>query len=277
MTKTPKRANLKAPGKCMFCGSSGLSKEHIWPRWTHKLVPVERGLYSRVRWQGTAAEDKRQVISTTKRQGTAMDIQIRSVCRKCNSGWMGAIETASEPTLTPLLRGEPCVLDEHAQRTLATWLTLKIMVAETSNALPDRVTPVAHHKFLMENREPPQGWFIWVAAHESKRWMARYIRQAANLPVVVTSAEPSHFGDRSSSNNAQFVLLGIGHLLAVAINTTVANLGIEPPLDIRVVSKRIWPLAEHNFLWPPSVPLDTDGVDVIAGSFARTLSSPPFV
>jgi len=38
MTKRTKRL-VKPHGRCIFCGGTGLSKEHIWSDWLSGLIP----------------------------------------------------------------------------------------------------------------------------------------------------------------------------------------------------------------------------------------------
>jgi hypothetical protein len=32
------RLKIKSQGLCVFCGRSGVSKEHVWPEWTHEFL-----------------------------------------------------------------------------------------------------------------------------------------------------------------------------------------------------------------------------------------------
>src|SRR5947208_778698 len=41
MPNRPRRANLKPPGKCIFCGGRGLTKEHMWADWLRPYIPRE--------------------------------------------------------------------------------------------------------------------------------------------------------------------------------------------------------------------------------------------
>jgi len=37
----PKHANLKPPGRCIFCGALGVTQEHMWANWLRSYIPRE--------------------------------------------------------------------------------------------------------------------------------------------------------------------------------------------------------------------------------------------
>jgi hypothetical protein len=92
-----KRLNLKGPGRCIFCGSFGLTKEHIWPQWSFNYVPKgENTKHTRGLVQSSNASPRIKGIRKIKRHNGAVNTtQIRVVCKiRCNSGWMSVLETS---------------------------------------------------------------------------------------------------------------------------------------------------------------------------------------
>jgi hypothetical protein len=131
----PKRSNLKGPGKCIFCGSGGMSKEHVWSEWTYELVPkLKDAGHQRVVMKSSKHNPHiTGVASDRTYQGATNTIKIKCVCeRDCNNGWMSRMETAAKPILTPLILGQPAIVSKDEARTVAAWAAMKMMVTEFS-------------------------------------------------------------------------------------------------------------------------------------------------
>jgi hypothetical protein len=83
----------KPPGKCIFCGRTGLSKEHIWSDWLKTLI-ARRDMHA----QGSEAFEFDRTtnefrvtrpMTTESKQGCMTQRKIRKVCEShCNNGWM---------------------------------------------------------------------------------------------------------------------------------------------------------------------------------------------
>jgi hypothetical protein len=117
-----KRTNLKGPGRCIFCGAGGLSKEHIWSEWTYELVPpIPGGEHVKTVYQSAKHNPKITGVESSKqRQGSTNTIKLYAVCKtECNNGWMSRLDEAAKPLLTPLILGQPAVLSEKSLRTVA--------------------------------------------------------------------------------------------------------------------------------------------------------------
>src|SRR5690348_7049721 len=128
----PKRRNLKQPGKCIFCGRTGLSKEHVLSKWLrrlmishavggHLVVPIGVG-------HGTSLP---LVQKPQLKQGSIFSKQVRVVCRiHCNNGWMDKLERTAKLPLLPLVSGHNHNIDRISQTILARWFAKTTMTAE---------------------------------------------------------------------------------------------------------------------------------------------------
>jgi hypothetical protein len=128
MAKTPKRANLKPPGRCIFCDSLGVTQEHMWADWLRSYIPrtlaETRTRSALIHLDG----DKTTFINRT---GDPHSRRIKCVCRKCNNEWMSRLQEDSKPFLVPMLTGEEQVtLHRRAQTILSAWIAMTVMVAE---------------------------------------------------------------------------------------------------------------------------------------------------
>src|SRR5262245_51071712 len=80
---------------CLFCHSTKLTAEHIWPMWIREIFPKQSYDAGRFSTAGLKQEWKQTSLERTS----------NSVCRTCNNEWMSRIETRARPILEPLIRG----------------------------------------------------------------------------------------------------------------------------------------------------------------------------
>lgn len=250
---------------CIFCGRSGLSREHIWSEWTYQYAPKEPNVthikYAEVSTPGNASRREKSY------QGDVNTIKLRVVCeRHCNNGWMSALEQRAKPLLIPLLRGEPAVLSKNTQSVLAAWAATKVMVCEHYD--PDSITSTQEDRnFLMTNQTPPTFWRIWFANQTGgPEWRSAYSRYAAELGPV-PNGEPSPVMGKIPKNT-QAVTLGIGKLLIHAIACSLPNVVFDLPDSYTRYLHRIWPY-QGDFFWPPQPALQAREAEFIARSMRR--------
>src|SRR6476620_8475983 len=115
----------KTQGKCIFCGGTGLSKEHVWSKWTHPYIGglPKRDHYRAVIRSSRGTPKTRRTQSTKDYTDSVSKIRLRVVCeRRCNNGWMGKLDAAAQPLLKPLVTGHPVALGRDNQRIIATWI-----------------------------------------------------------------------------------------------------------------------------------------------------------
>jgi len=82
---------------CIFCGSTPLTREHIFPKWIVEMFPA--GEYS----HGMGGTD----TATQQWNKRNMDSTVRCVCGSCNGGWMSAIEVEAKQVLKHLIAPRP--------------------------------------------------------------------------------------------------------------------------------------------------------------------------
>jgi hypothetical protein len=119
------------PRRCIFCGGTGVSGEHLFSAWISKIVPgvVER----HTKTLGHPGQDP---VKSLRVEGDILSKKIKAVCASCNGGWMKRQEDAVIPLLTPLILGERSVLTPQDQRIIHIWATMKALVGEMDD--PDR-------------------------------------------------------------------------------------------------------------------------------------------
>jgi hypothetical protein len=275
------RPKIKPQQFCIFCGRPGLSKEHIWPAWTHKIIPREsKGKNVRVAAKVNFPNPKLVVTEMRdERQGSVNTLQIRVVCRThCNNGWMSTLEKQVKPILTPLILGQPVILGEHEQKILATWIAKTTMVFEFARHRIDVSSSPVQRQHVMKNKEPPHGWNIWIGHYRGEKWKTAAIRKSAALEVV--RGEPA-ISKTSNARNTQSVTFGIGELIVNLVATSIPFLTFEIPPDFEPFTPQIWPFKE-SFGWPIGNILNDADANILSNGFSRMLRKdvdhfdPPF-
>lgn len=151
--------------QCVFCGATGTTKEHIWPKWLASMdavFPSHSILHKQVR-QGRQWLAKPFTLVT------------RAVCGQCNSGWMGELEAAAKPNLIPLIMGRaPLYVPAQAGRTIASRAFKTSMMFHST--MPDvPVIPAEHHRQLYELRRPPHFTYAFIGRYTGTEYlMGRY-------------------------------------------------------------------------------------------------------
>jgi hypothetical protein len=114
---------------CVFCEAtdSEPSKEDVLPRWIARLFAGHRKarFVSRVGRLGDPSWSGLQ-FETVGHFGR----QTYGPCRRCNNGWLSALEAAAKPVLMPLFRGESHTIEPAALAVLAQWTVKTVLLYE---------------------------------------------------------------------------------------------------------------------------------------------------
>lgn len=125
--------------RCVFCGGTPVSAEHVWPRW---LRASEEGAKFYAQHQGADTDAPHFVMSSSVtmdaegvpvvaltpvhrgRRVSPMSLTVSVPCRQCNNGWMGVLESRAKPVLERLMAagssGEE-VIEGEDLATLRRW------------------------------------------------------------------------------------------------------------------------------------------------------------
>ena len=86
------------PAVCGFCGSAGVTKEHIWPNWLRGVILESR-----------AASGMKQFHAEIERDGTTqqyknptLEQRVGMPCSACNGGWMSVLENEVRDFMTTM-------------------------------------------------------------------------------------------------------------------------------------------------------------------------------
>lgn len=144
---------------CVFCGGTPLTKEHIWSDWLDSILPRADSSRSEAR-RTTMAEKvvggRPTYLPTSNsnrvRQGAVHSTTSRTVCKRCNNGWMKEIVDRAKPVATEVIQLRQTALLPEAQTRLATWLVLSaVMRDQKATAHPQKIQPAVRHLLTSTN------------------------------------------------------------------------------------------------------------------------------
>jgi hypothetical protein len=239
MTKKPKRKNLKPPGRCIFCGALGVTKEHIIADWVSQAIP-------------RTADDKHHRIDIPTRknadgtftkghtvrnaQGNVHSQKLKLACRTCNNGWMSQLEEKTKPILLHLIQGKPSVLSPEQQTVVAHWVIKTIMVVEKQTKSDANVFTAEERNQFRLTFKTTAITKIWLARYNGSKWRTQLNRSPFQL-----SASPVQ-RDGVAVDYVQSFTLGLGNLVIFAVITTSTDIKFSPEV-FRFWNNmvRIWP------------------------------------
>jgi hypothetical protein len=255
------------PGKCIFCGQGGMSKEHVFGVWLRELFPRTPDAQHTF---GTVAPSMIvgiPRITTNDRQGHTGTVFVRVVCDSCNNGWLSALEKREKPILTPMILGEKCRLSPEDQNILSVWAAKTAMTAEYKQRREDGTTQ-EERTFLMERERPPSNWFVWVATYEGSGWRDLTLSQHRGNLQKTPIRRPG-----TSLHYIQATIFGMGRVVFRVIGTTCpeGDLRFGRMNDEALV--KIWPTVPRSALWPPYSILADHQVNEAADILNRTFDN----
>lgn len=239
------------PRQCMFCGCVGRSKEHLWPKWAHDLLPGSEST-SLVTFNKKGKEEYTvdKVVEFSK---SILETVVNRPCETCNSGWMSGLESSVRKIIEPIMRGEPVWLDDQELVTLREWITMKLMVLDQSS---DAIMNAAERKAFFERRQLPENLQLTLFHCGLDEWRNNWATDQDILAPTGTLKKPD-------GATVKLMVWGFGDLLVRGLYRR----GVEFPTMVPDNSyQEIWPGLTDR-MWPPTHRLNAEE----ARSIRRTL------
>ena len=250
---------------CIFCSRPGTTKEHVFSKLFHKYLDslqAERA-DAIVTTLGHTSEQ-----TTFKMRGPMRDWKVKCVCggtiTSCNNGWMRELDKEMDSVASRLMRlppeeDLPFRLFEPAQKIIATWAIMKVMVVHHT---------IIHHmqrKQMKEKVNPPNGWVVWIGYYKrSGNWWGEWTPRS--FPVIRDDLLARRRSKVAKANS-------------IATTIVLQNLFIHVAYcrDRRLVTKwrftanieggpltgnllKIWPPLGYSIVWPPVRLTDQDAI-----------------
>jgi hypothetical protein len=256
--------------RCIFCDEPiRLTKEHLWSKWTRRLVRYDTLKHEYEHRVFNVAGVARTVKTIS---GDARNRGLKTVCKKCNGGWMSAIEEWAKPRLAPLIKGDAAFLNRDDQIALATWIAMKTMVAEYFDPTEAAIT-LSERQFLRDRRRvPTPNWQIWIGNYERTSWAGQWVHGSMSIAPSVRTE-----GRDPRVPNTQTTTFVVGKLYANVFSSEILGLIRGVSLGPRAIGKvaRIWPVQEEFITWPPNALNDADANAIASAIFVSLKSQFP--
>lgn len=163
--------------KCVWCGSPANSKEHVYPQWLRKF----EGPSSYIAKHGSYQEPAPRLIARPGADGRLVEfeavraktmpnlheVQVKVVCRECNSGWMSRLETDTEPIVRRLAQGPQTSLSAAESEILACWAHKSFLMYDLWEETPDRRYRTKDYEAFHADRKPFGDVRLYLAASRS--------------------------------------------------------------------------------------------------------------
>ncbi len=260
------------PVKCIFCGSSPITDEHVISKWISRILnqdprqasPRYAAIHSRYRMNrdGSRKNEKHW----RKARNGPLTFAAKCVCTPCNSRWMGTIEQGVKPYLTPMILDQPVALDQSARTALAKWLGLKAVIDRYAHTpvLPAPDDWIGH---FYAHHAPPSTWHIRIG-----RYVGKSVTRTASGEIV--SYQANTLSPFSIQKDVWMVTFAIGCFFGQVICYDRPTLLLSDPRFFR----QVWPhplagfdraMATHLYVetWPPERWLDDADFENSARNF----------
>lgn len=250
---------------CIFCGSPGLTGEHIWADWLKNYIPREMESYSKA---SSIIHADRTVAHVKKQGGDPHSRKVKVVCGGCNSGWMSQLQERAKPILIPLINGQPTVLDLKKQAIISAWVSMAMIVADLVD--PDKsAVSTADHKYFYEKQMAPLNWAIWIGDYERDLWKGHMVHNVMALSDAEHIPEVDEDGvARQNTNASTFVVKRLFiHVISSQISSFARRVRLKSPGTPKL--RKIWYANAAPIKWPPPTLNDVEADGVARDFFER--------
>ena len=271
MSKNPPPKRRRSSKRCVFCGNTGVSKEHVFGEWLQKLIPRSTGRGQDFLRYTQPAPDGRAVHESRVRmnQGDLLTIKVREVCKPCNNRWMGGLETRVKPILAPLLDDSSCDLTHGSVRSLATWAAKSAITI----GYTDRETmciPLKHRQWLMEHDEPPPNTTIWLARREEDVTV-----EVAMRSVFLGTSQDELSQLRDEPGNTYMLVFSLRRVCIFVFGTTLTDHVMSPTGEQSQCFVQLWPNPEP-LTWPLQPSISSEFIHAWLNAYVRHFEAVAF-
>jgi|SRR5579863_3023712 len=227
--------------ECLFCTNQADSREHLFPKWAIKDAKPKLPY----RW----AIGNRQAISIANPNAT-----VKSVCEKCNHGWMSCLEDASKKIIRPVSNDVSIWLSDKDQKLIARWAIKTAIVFESAtDSERKRCFPKPEREALRVDLDLPACTTVWIGRYNHLGLVALCDDFRANIkevPHICNGCVVTFLLNHLVMQIIRFNIPSEYQDRAFAINT-------EPgPWNKSLI--QIWP-TEGTRMWPPPLSFSAKG------------------
>jgi hypothetical protein len=259
MTAAQTAAQSKmAQGRCVFCGGSRLTHEHVYADWTRRYIRKnvpKHGLLSTI--INTPGVNPETLSNLKPVSGDPRSRRVRCVCQRCNNGWMKRIQDDVQSTAIPLITGKKTTLTRSTQKLVAMWIAMAVIVSEFSNRSSQEFSaektagvPETDRRWLYNFQTIPPNWKIWIGHYPSGHDDAFWHHESL---VFLDEDAPNVASSDGHRPNTQATTYTVGKLYVHAFSSVRGDVVRGWKVGTRAAHwlRQIWPSIEETIVWPP--------------------------
>lgn len=189
-----KKLGFRMKKKCLFCNSTVLSREHIYPEWlTKAFTPTSKSFTPNAFLQlvELVGDNEKYHIKSDISDGRKInysDFVVKSVCATCNNGWMSDFEQKVKEVLLSTERIYlNCTLDTQTATDLALWAILKSVLISSSAQIPTEWSESTLE--LIKNKVIPEGFLVELTTLDSTNLDFRIGNQTVTIPKFLSKED----------------------------------------------------------------------------------------
>lgn len=157
---------------CIFCGSTEITKEHIFPKWLRPFIN-ETIMEGSVNWgvEGETLLDVYNSATTLGKKESSQGYTAKVVCEECNNTWMSRLEHKVKQILiknNTLVNKVPKNLPDSDIKDLSMWVVLKALLLENKVAPGLRSIDYDAYEYLRNGQIHPN-FLVEIAIVEAAR------------------------------------------------------------------------------------------------------------
>lgn len=244
-----KRKQKQTRARCWYCGTPGVTDEHVLARSLSDLFPGH-GTF-RLEYQhpelGVRARPKR---------ASKLMIKSRKFCRACNNGWMNRIDQDARRLLQGFVLDARMSLDRRDQRLLSLWAVKTVLGLLSIEPAGYCFAGRELYRELFDSGEPLRRSQIWVGANVTGdvAWgRGHAIRFGALGSDAVGFGFSLSFG------------YGVIHFVEHARDDVALRLRDAPHQALR----QVWPIEAPTIRWPPVTRVRPRDLSILAMEVAN--------
>lgn len=195
---------IQKQGFCIFCGKTGLTKEHLISQWIGKIIPERIERFANNQSRTFFRDGKLHLVPPVPVRKFNHDISAlkhRVVCVKCNGGWMSQLESTVQPYLSELITGKNITLSEIDVFNLCRWVILKCIIGEHID--PNNIAIHHEQRKQIMNGVIPNNWNIWLGKYGGE---GRAIRHTNSFGTLVLSDQLKNLPSKHNFYSSYFIL-----------------------------------------------------------------------
>lgn len=231
--------------KCIYCGNSKVTKEHIISKWINKAFPSKKEFHYLDPWKKDRENANRYIFKPTKtKQGHLGTLKIEYVCSQCNNGWMSEIVNNSKQLIINLIKDKNQEFSIEQLAFLSSWIVLSALnfqYWQTRHFEKNRELVFLNddRTFMLNNNRPSDYWQIWTGRSAQEEFK----RAITGAPITIR-----HRGSNLTTPNSYDFFMAIEKVIFIARFNNSGGPYLPRFEKLEKKFTKIWPRSRNSLI-----------------------------